>query len=264
MSTQHTKTVFNGLLTAMILIGAASGGGCTGSKAMRKQMPGLFPRTPLEVARDAYNPYDPDLRCRSVNLLSAAPFGGEKVYVRLYRLLLDDPDPTVRAACAHALGLHGGPQHSDRLTQRLSDRVAFVRREVAKALQRIYSPEAVKPLLTTMAEDTDVDVRVEAAAALGQYAERRVFDALVRALEDPHYSVVAAARRSLETLTGYEFGTDGALWLTWAKRTDNLFAHRKVFTWQPYEKPASLIQKVQFWKKPEPMLPRKATGTDGS
>jgi hypothetical protein len=251
--------VFTRLLMAMILIAAASGGGCTNSK-----MPGIVPLTPLEVARNAYNPYDPDLRCRSVNLLSAAPFGGEKVYVRLYGLLLDDPDPTVRAACAHALGLHGGPQHSDRLTQRLSDRKAFVRREVAQALQRIHSPEVVKPLLTTMAEDTDVDVRVEAAAALGQYAERRVFDALVRALEDPHYSVVAAARRSLETLTGYEFGTDGAMWLTWAKRTDDLFGHRKVYRWQPYEKPASLIQKVQFWKKSEPIQPRKATGSDDS
>ena len=251
----RTESIVRRRMPVVIVLVLGAVGGCAGDK------PGLFPPTPREAALGAFNIYDPDLRCSSVNLLAAAPFGGEPEYVRVYGLLVDDADPTVRAACAAALGLHGGVANVGKLLERLGDPVAFVRWEAAKALQKIHSREAITPLLAAMAEDEDADVRMAAAVALGQYAERRVFSALVAALEDSHYSVVAAAQRSLETLTGYDFGSDSQMWWAWAEETGDLFAHQKRYAWQPYEKPVGMMQKVKFWKKkPAPVLPRSPTG----
>jgi len=222
-------------------------------------------RTPRQAVLGAFNVYDADVRRRSVNELAAAPFGGEQKYVRTYRLLIDDPDPTVRAACAHALGLHGDVEDAERLIIRLDDVGVMVRWEAAKALQKIHNPSAAKPLIVAMRRtDEDADVRKAAAVALGQYAEPRVFDALVGALEDVNHSVVVAARRSLKTLTGYDFGSDGAMWLAWAALPEtNLFERQETYTWQPYQGPAGIVDKVKFWNKtPEQSLPRVPTGLE--
>jgi len=237
--------------------------GCSPDQ-VKQAMPNLFPKTPRQAVLGAFNVYDADVRSASVKELAAAPFGGEAAYLRTYRLLIDDPDPTVRAACAHALGLHGEVEDANKLVLCLYDPVAFVRWEGAKALQKIHEPLAAKPLITAMADDSDPDVRMSAAVALGQYAEPRVFDALVGALEDPHHSVVVGARRSLKTLTGYDFGSDGEMWLTWSKQVGaKLFEHQETYTWRPYQEPTGVTDKVKFWKKkPEAALPRVPTGLE--
>jgi len=179
--------------------------------------------------------------------------------------LLDDPDPTVRAACAHALGLHGQAQDAARLIPRLNDETTFVRWEIAKALQKLHNPLAIKPLINAMKDDPDPDVRMSAAAALGQYPQRIVFSALIGALDDPHYSVVVAANRALKALTGQDFPADGTPWLTWSNKNANiLFQDQQQYTWMPYEKQRTWFQKAQVWKKdPPPIQPRVPAGTAG-
>ncbi len=101
--------------------------GCSG-KDLKTLLPdGLTAPTPGEMARQMFNLYDPDKRREAVNRLSAAPYGGKDPYLKGYRLLIDDPDPTVRAACATALGLHGDVEDADRLILRLQDEATFVR-----------------------------------------------------------------------------------------------------------------------------------------
>ena len=206
--------------------------------------------TPGQTARDAFNTHDPDVRCRSVTRLAAAPFGGQKPYLRLYRLLVDDPDATVRAACVKAIGMHGSVDDTKLIVAQLDDPDAFVRWESAKALQRIHDPQAAGPLIQVLGEDTDADVKMAAAQALGQYAQRRVYHALIGVLEDPSFGVAETARWSLYTLTGYDFGFEGGLWLMWAqKQDDKLFDRRQPYTWQPYIKPPGLVEKIMFWRK---------------
>lgn len=214
----------------------------------------LMPPKPGDVARDAFNVYDPDQRRRSINLLSNAPWGNEAPYLRTYRLLVDDPDPTVRAACIRALGKHGEPQDVPLITPYLDQaQPNFVRWEAASALQRLHNPAAIDALIAAMREDEEHDVRATSAHALGQYAQPRVFQSLVGALTDDDYFVVNQAVGSLELLTGQKFGEDGAAWLDWADANDNLFAHQQPYRFPVYVKPPGFLDKVQFWKaEPRP------------
>ena len=246
----------------------------------------LKQESPSEIARSAFNVADPDKRRRAMSLFAAAPFGGAEPYLRLYRMMLGsglrgeaamvgspDPDATVRAAAVKALGIHGTVDDVKIIIPRLDDEVAFVRWEAAKALGRIHSPIAIRPLLRTVREkrglrggldsggDQDVDVRQACAAALGQYASPAVFDGLVAALDDSDFGVAHAARGSLTTLIGYDMGSEPGDWLLWArKHPGEVFSDQQIYTWQPYKRPPLVLDKLQFWKKPKDVPPRLPTG----
>ena len=242
--------------------------GCSGASGPLAEMLGpLTPPSPGQVARDAFNVHDPDLRRRSISTLSASSFGGEPPYVRLYRLLADDSDPTVRAACVRAIGMHGELDDMGLFVRCLKDEDAVVRWESARALQKFHGDQAVGPLIDAVGTDEDADVRMAATDALGQYPQMRSYQALVGALDDGSFGVVEAARRSLSTLTGYDFGNEGSLWLMWAQRHNgHVFDEQKPYTWQPYIKPPSLldkaVDKAMFWTKPVPVEPKVPKGLE--
>ncbi|MCC6581584.1 MAG: HEAT repeat domain-containing protein [Phycisphaeraceae bacterium] len=234
-----------------------------GCKSTSNAIKEFMPPSPSEEARNMFNVYDPDIRRRAVSNLSAAPFGGEDPYLRSYRLLIDDPDPTVRAASVKALGLHGKVTDASLISVRLRDVSSVVRWEAAKALQKIHNPDAVKALIIALLDDDDADVRMASATALGQYAQNEVVSALVSALSDQEHGVVHAAMVSLQTLTGQDIGSNGMNWLTWIDQNSaNLFAGRRTYTWMPYEKPRGFWDKVKFWKKRTTVTPRIPTGMD--
>jgi hypothetical protein len=255
----------------LALVAAACGFlGCSNAKRDLKQaLDPLFPPTPTEAVGMSVNIYDADERRQGITLLSAAKFGGEEPYLKLYRMLVNDEDASVRAACVKALGEHGTVEDAKLIIPRLKDSAEFVRWEAAKALQKVHNPDAVPALIETAARDEGTDVRMAAAYALGQYPQTRVFDALVAALDDPEFGVVEAANVSLKTLTGYDFGTDGSLWLIWRdQHRQDLFAKQQEYTWQPYVQPRGFVDKAKFWQKdekPEPQTPQgiEAAATQG-
>jgi HEAT repeat protein len=271
MATNRWPSALRLLCSAILMAATAlSHTACTGSKdstIFSGILEPFTPPTPAQAARDAFNIYDPDTRRRAVQFLAAAPFGGEDAYVRTYRLLIDDADPTVRAACANALGLHGAPEDAALLIPLLSDRVSFVRWEAAQALQRIHNPAAIDPLLRVLRnpDEEDPDVRMAVATALGQYPTPAVFDALLGVLNDRDFAVVKAASQSLATLTGQDLGYDGYDWIDWAKnhRTD-LFAHQQPYTYLPYVKPPTFIQKMKFWKDRPVAQPQAPAGLEAA
>ncbi|MBI1369356.1 MAG: hypothetical protein GC162_11975 [Planctomycetes bacterium] len=247
-----------------IMLAAALPVGCSKSASKDEGIfAGLMPPKPADVARDAFNVTDPDKRRRSVNLLSNAPFGGEAPYLKTYRLLVDDPDPTVRAACLRALGKHGQISDVPAILPYLKDKTSFVRWEAAKALQRLHSPDAVDPLLTTLHEDDDPDVRTAAANALGQYPEPRVFAALIGALQDEDFTVVTEVVHSLEVLTGQDYGEDGAQWLSWSQHQDkHLFAGQEAYYYPQFVRPPTIWDKIKFWKSRKVVVPTQPTGIE--
>lgn len=252
------------LVACTVLLTGCSKGGQEGGTWLSSLIADISPPTPTEAALDAFDVYDADKRRNAIALLSAAPFGGEQPYLRVYRMLLGrepdggtiapDPDPTVRAAAVRALGMHGDVDDATLLVAMLEDEASFVRWAAAQSLQRIHNPIAAEPLCQAMLRDEDVDVRMAAACAVGQYAQPRVFNSLVGALDDRNYAVVSNAQLSLVTLTGYGGGDHTAAdWLEWAvQHRDNLFADQQEYTYQPYVKPPGMMSKLAFWKKTPP------------
>lgn len=238
--------------------------------------------TPADAARWSQDPYDADKRFRGTNLLANAPFGGEDVYVQTYRMKLGappaeapDPDSGVRGVAARALSLHGAPQDALLIIPLLKDPDRRVRLEAVRALQRIHNPKAVDPLLIEIddAKETDYDVRAEAATALGQYAETRVLQGLIGALDDDYLAVTRAASVSLTTLTGQELGEDQRAWLAWMKDNKTPFAGRREYLYPVFHRDLYWFEHMPFVGQPlnetaaapvgmggEPSAPVVATG----
>ncbi len=244
------------MLLATVLVGCADL-----QRSTKDLLRPLLPPTPSQAAREALSSHDADARRDSINLLATAHFGSEEPYVRMYRLLSEYPDATVRAACVRALGAHGSVDDAALIATRVEDPAAFVRWEAARALQKIHNPEVVGPLIQALGQDLDVDTRIAAATALGQYPQPRVFEALVGALDDRSYGVVIAAQESLRVLTGQDHGDDGRAWLRWARReSDGLFAGHLTYGWRPYVRLRGFFDVIQFWKSPPDASPRPPKG----
>ena len=236
------------------------GRGLTGS--LKEMFEPMFPPTPSEVARDAFDMSSPDKRRRAIGLLSSATWGGNEDYVRLYRAAITDSDNTVRAAGISALGRHGVPEDAPRIARYLAlDYPPYVRWEAAMALQKLHNPEVVRPLLQTLSDDEEIDVRMAAAKALGQYPQVPVYDALVGALNDQRFAVAYQAQQSLNLLTGQDFGLDAAQWTKWGDENGKtMFDGKQAYVWEPYNRPRGFFDKAQFWKKHETIPPRAPAG----
>jgi hypothetical protein len=203
---------------------------------------------PTDAAKDAIDPYDADKRYRGTLLLANAPFASDPLYIQLFTDNIKDTDPGVRAAAARGLGTHGGPEHVPLLVGRLKDEDPIVRVEAARALQRLHNPVAIDPLLAALDRDKEpeADVRVEAACALGQYAENRVVEQLIRALQDDNLAVNLRTQDSLRTLTGQDFGLDIAAWQAWYNSTHDLFAARSVYVYPVFYRPKHWYEHLPF------------------
>ncbi len=221
----------------------------------------FMPPSPAEVAQNAFNVDDPDLRRRSILLLANATWGGDEPYMKMYRLMINDPDPMVRSACLVAFSIHGTSNDVSCVLPYVEDESKAVRWEAVKTLQRLHHDDVVPVLTRALVNDPDSDVRMAAANALGQYRKPIVFETLIGALRDRDYGVVLEAEKSLITLTGQNLGTEGKPWLTWAKKTDDVFSYARIYYYPEYERPKRLMDRVQFWKKAVSSVPQEPRDT---
>jgi len=229
---------------ATIVLSAAllgAGAGCETAGQDFGELMNFNTPTPTEAASWMFH-RDAEKRRLGISLISNSHFGGEEPYMKVYREAITDADPMVRAACAHALGLHGSPEDALLLASALTDASDLVRWESAKGLQRIYNNGAVAALNNAVINDSSVDVRMAAANALGQYRERRVIEALVRALDDRSLGVSFHAQRSLRILTGENFGPDTVAWLEWSRNVEHPFAKARLYTYPVYTRDPTFIE----------------------
>jgi HEAT repeats len=230
-----------GLLASLLLLAVqlACTTGCrtvTGEFAFDADVP-----EPVEALAWARDKYDPDRRRTALKWLAHAPWASADVYISIYESLVEDPDPTVRAAALLALGRHGRPDHAVLVGLRLElDPSDMVRLQAARTLQRLHHEEAIASLQRAMQGDRDSWVRAEAAKALGQYPKREVLPTLVRALDDEKLEVAAGARRSLVSLTGRDFGYGTEEWQSWTEAADTPFAEQHLYLYQTF-------QRGRFW-----------------
>lgn len=232
--------------------------GCETSPGADDSILPFTTRKPIDAAGDLFNVYDPDIRRRAINELSGAPFGGEDSYVKSYRLLSEDPDPTVRASAIRALSNHGSIEDVKTVfipNLQYPDRI--VRWEAARALQRFHHPDVIEPLVRLVRDGEDTDVRVAGIFALGQYPDPNVFQALVGLLNSDDYAVVSQSVKTLRLLTGQQFGDDAREWLAWSANKQDYFKARGDYYYKDYSRPRTFTEKLAFWQKEKTVEPQK-------
>jgi hypothetical protein len=236
-SSSNKELVRRGYAGALVAVWGLAGCGNIGQD-LSEFGDSLSPVTPSEAARMMVDPHDPDNRRAGTVLISNSPFGGADAYLGVYRdRVAHETDPLAKAASITALGRYGGPDDAPAIAACLEDEQFQIRWEATKALQRIHNPAAVPDLLGNLRNVREQpDIRVAAAVALGQYAQDRVFQALVEALDAPALAVNAAAQESLATLTGQDYGLDPALWLAWYNAAAQPFEGQREYLYPTYQR----------------------------
>ena len=138
-----------------------------------------------------------EVRIAVANGLGTLRAGGATV-----RLLIDDPDPLVRAAALTAIGAIGWVDADGTTVERALGASAWqIRQGAARAMAGAPSPSAAVPPLSRALSDPHLDVRKAAVLSLTRWAgsETSAREALAGALDDGDADVRAYARRALET-----------------------------------------------------------------
>ncbi|GIW73644.1 MAG: hypothetical protein KatS3mg103_0166 [Phycisphaerales bacterium] len=224
----------------------------------------LNPATPnpAELARD---PYDPDARYRGTVRLAVELAEPDPRILEIFRTNLTDPEPAVRAAAARGLAAHGVAADGALLARALDDPDPLVRRAAAIGLQRIHWPQATDRLLELIdpTKEPDQTVRVEAALALGQYPKNDVVVGLVASLRsetEQSLGVHAAVVRSLELLTGQDFGLDFIAWQRWIEQNTDWFAGQKPYTYPVYSRDRRWFEYLPWMPAPPNERPATPVG----
>jgi hypothetical protein len=264
-----------GLATGLLVLPACM------SRETREQMaagdsilaPAFKQFTPADAAAWAADPYDADKRARGMSMLANAPFGGAEAYVKMYRERLKDDNAPVRATACRALGLHGDAEDVPRIVPLTKSEDILVRLEATRSLQRLHNPAAIPALIervtiekqvvvdgriTTVAVESEPEIRAEAASALGQYADGRVVQTLIMALADPSLLVNKNALDSLRTLTGNDdLPADRKIWFEWAKANAKPFANRRPYVYPVFWREKGWLDYVPFM----PAVPNETAST---
>jgi len=238
------------LLAAAALVAA---GGCDQATSdFGDASSSLFPPSPAEAGRWAVDDSDPENQRRGVLLLGNAGFGGEPVYVNLYRLYIEEnSDPVVKATAIQALARHANPDDAVLVAKQLDSKIEQIRVAAAKGLQRIHNPKVADLIWKKMINEDEVaSVRVEIAIALGQYPTRDAFEALCSALDDRELAVNLAAANSLRLLTGADFGLEAPLWRSWADATPNPLRQDVPYYYPTFERGLGFGDYLLFWMIP--------------
>ncbi|MCA9079193.1 MAG: HEAT repeat domain-containing protein [Planctomycetaceae bacterium] len=129
---------------------------------------------------------------------------GKTVALPAVRRRIDDPDNLCRIAAAEALGRLGDPQGLTLLLNQLREQPLSSEEglavPIAQAIGRMQDPRGTVPLLNLLTT-SDVNLKVQIAAALGAMQQRVARESLERLLtHDPSERVRAAAAQALGCL----------------------------------------------------------------
>lgn len=213
------------LLFAFSVAMLSASAGCTG--------PGLFdrqswifgkdpPDDPALMARIGPTPSQRIALVRSMREKMGDPAQAEQTAAELAERIKTETDASVRTEIVKALGDAKTRSGSIVLRAGLGyprpDPDAEVREVICQAWGRIGGDEAREMLAAALANDTDDQVRVQAAAALGKFQSQGNMQALAGALEDSSIAVQHTAMQSMKHVSGQDFGDNAQSWREYAQR----------------------------------------------
>lgn len=159
----------------------------------------------------------PAMRVDAISQLAAEADGTNSPEQRqladqLARQIQIEPDPLVRRAIVDAISEFQTPLAQQVLRAGLKDENASVRIACCKSLGRNGDAEAVDPLAQALRNDSEVDVRLAAAEALGNIKSPQSMEALIIALDDRDPALQYVGVQSLKSITGEDYGGDVRAW----------------------------------------------------
>lgn len=152
--------------------------------------PGIADELAVEIQREQ----DPQVRCYIV--LALAKVQDPKAAAVLHAGL-EDPEQTVRIACCEAWGRRGGP-------------------------------EAVQELSTVLQAESNIDVRMAAAKALGETKQANAVKPLADVLADNDPALQRRAMESLKNVSGKDYGYNVQSWRQYAAGGSDLPKERSI------------------------------------
>jgi hypothetical protein len=213
------------ITAALLLVAclAMLAGGCKGNKdeysvdyMIKHGLFGADDGSPYEQAQMAFDERDPDVRRTAIEKLSQNERVLRDPYLKRFAQLskpVEEEDPSVRAVAVRTLGRAGDRKYMPEIIAALDDPDPMVRWDACVVLDRMPDEKAVIRLRQmTMDANETVDVRAAAATALKHYRQDAVYRTLLRALDDPDFTVRSAAHESLVAMTGRDFGYDPMKW----------------------------------------------------
>jgi HEAT repeats len=127
--------------------------------------------------------------------------------------LREEKSPALRGEFLRTLAEFPTPVAQQAIASSVTDEAASVRMLACKALSRKPSAEGFEALSRAVTDDSDLDVRIVAAAELVKFREFNAPQALRPALDDRDPALQLAAMQSLESLAGHpEFRRNVAVW----------------------------------------------------
>jgi hypothetical protein len=158
-----------------------------------------------------------ELRQLAKDLPSADAARQEQATLDLAQAIRNERDPILRAQMLRTISVCSTSGASRMILAGMNDSDAMVRVAACEALGRRGGPDSVTALAKTLGSDTDVDVRIAAAKGLGDTRDQAAVKHLSVALEDPNPALQLRGVRSLEKVTGKDFGDDVNAWRTFVK-----------------------------------------------
>lgn len=118
----------------------------------------------------------------------------------------------IRAELVRALGACQGPEVEQLLVAALKDPSTEVRTTACEVWGQRGGADAVRQLSETLGSDTEADVRMAAARALGKTRDPAAVAALGRLLAENDPAMQYRAVESLRLVTGKDLGNDVGRW----------------------------------------------------
>ncbi|HEY1064498.1 MAG TPA: HEAT repeat domain-containing protein, partial [Pirellulales bacterium] len=176
------------------------------------------PRTPVQTACDGENPLDRVKAFKTVTAEAAkkSPEQQTQEVAELQLCYQRETDALMRAKLLEAIASYPTADVDSIFKSALMDQNPAVRLSVVNAY--IKRGESAVPMLAEIAtNDSDVDVKLAAARALGELGGKDATAALGSLLEDTNPAVQFRAMQALSDATGKKLGNDINAWKSYVQ-----------------------------------------------
>ena len=146
-----------------------------------------------------------------------SPAEQERVSGDLAKQIQDEQDPMIRREIVRTLGHFNTASSSAVLQAATADADSGVRIAACGAWGRRGGPEAAERLTGLLTSDTNLDVRLAAARAIGETHEKSAVQPLAEALSDGDPAIQYRVVGALKQISGKDYGNDVNLWKAYAR-----------------------------------------------